>query len=584
MPHAHALVGPDKTVTLVVDGDLTRHPDLGAALAHLTATARATNSPIDVEIEDGTGTRGLLVDAAGKVTAGPASAVPTTREEAGTTTAAEAGAPLLLSHPDILPDDPIDVPTSAIAQPASVPTTAPADAAPVVASDAVPDPGEEPLSTGEIPIDGRHFPRGTPFSGPADAAGSAPREEERTESAGTTPPPRKTPRSRRPWTGYTQGLKGFTAPSLVLAVLLVIVLAAYFVPSFIGNPESQAPESIPAAQGTGTSESLKFTESHTPVPGFSATPTWRSQIAADAAITANERGVAIVDGTDLTVLDPRTGRTRYSGEVPSTPSFVADTTVDGTPALVWRSGDSAWALLDGASEPVKYELPTDARVSSAGTSVLVKDGNLLFTLGGEGLVEVPTPRSGSTPMAIDGDVLISAGFAGPVTKTGLEDGSTSDLVLEQPAEGLQIIRWVTAGHGKVVTLWGEPGASTSSGHRIQLVVHSLDDGRITSTVSTTTDSVGEAEWVRGQGFDLAVIGPYLFDMRSGLLVTDGTLEDARFDAPRGLAAPAVIDEEKYLVSGGTAWKTPTNLLAMIGNFEYAVTKSSPTTITTYAGG
>src|SRR5699024_8863509 len=87
------------------------------------------------------------------------------------------------------------------------------------------------------------------------------------------------------------------------------------------------------------------------------------------------------------------------------------------------------------------------------------------------------------------------------------------------------------------SLSGEQGASTNSGHRIQLVVHSLDDGSILSTVTTTTDIVGEKSWVRGQAGERAYIGPYLFDLRSGLLLTDVSSRDVHLSEPRGNIVP-----------------------------------------------
>ncbi len=273
---------------------------------------------------------------------------------------------------------------------------------------------------------------------------------------------------------------------------------------------------------------------------------------------------------------------RYSGTVDQAPTFAVDTRIGGRAALLWQVGDSAQALFDGESTPKSYSLPPNTRISSAGTSVLVKSGNRLATFGEDGLIDVPTPESGSTPMAVENGELYSADFDGPVVATNIESGDKRDIDLEAPADGLRIIKWISAGHGKVIALWGEQGASTNSGHRIQLVVHSLDDGSILSTVTTTTDIVGEMSWVRGQGGQRAYIGPYLFDLETGLLLADTTRADVNLSEPRGTIVPCTIDNEAAcLIAGQTAYRSDTRLLAVTDNGNQAIVDGVDSTIRAY---
>lgn len=220
-------------------------------------------------------------------------------------------------------------------------------------------------------------------------------------------------------------------------------------------------------------------------------------------------------------------------------------------------------------------------MSSAGTHVLIKSGNQLSTFGMDGLKQLPTPDPGSTPMALDGDSLISARFAGPLSVTNVENGEVKKVELEKPDENLHVIRWVSAGHGKVVTLWGEAGSSVSSGHRIQVVVHQLDTGKIASTVATSTDAVGEANWVRGQGYQLATFGPYMFSMDDGLLVQDGTVDDVAFNEPRGNITPATVNGTQALIANNVAYKSSAKLLAVGKDESFAIVRSNPDTISGY---
>ncbi len=550
MPIAHVRVTADRTVQVTAAGTTSQHPDVGAAIAHLTALAREQDSELTVKLDDHGAQRTLHIDASGRLRTVPEAEVASAAEGTAETGQGDDGedpegigsGTHVLQHPPTVPEAQADYPVRDRFSGPADPTGPP---------------------TGSIPEQkSRHNP------------GRQQADRQRQAQAGT--PRRRAKRARS-----RLQMSGLTVPTLVLAILLIIALAAYIMPRIIGTPESQAPESIPAAHGAATQQSLSMATGSSAVPGFEATPAWEETIPPDASVTATARGVVVVTNSQLQVLDARTGQQRFETDIDEPPSFAVDTVIDGRSALVWRIGDRAYALVDGSQQPYEYELPRGARISSAGTNVLIKNGDELSTFARDGLTRLPTPAAGSTPMALDGGELVSATFAGPLTVTDVESGEERTLDLEAPRDDLQIIRWVTAGHGKVVTLWGQPGASTNSGHRIQLVVHSLSDGTIASTVSTTTDTVGEADWVRGQGYQLAVIGPYLFSMEDGLLVRDGSESNARFSEPRGHVVPAVIDNTPVLVSADTAWQVRTNLLAVTAADGYAITREGTDRVVGY---
>lgn len=560
MSIAQVHVDADKAAALTVDGATTHHPDLGSAMARLTALARERQEPVSIEIHDSGAVRLLHVDAAGRVALHPAPAAPRPDPAAGPPAPRpETGSPVsgTPTRPDTAPPESAP-PVPRPADPPAQGLSEPSDGATPSASDA-PEPR---------PSTAEGYPIGTPYSGPAAPVGRTDRKRApgRRWAPGTAHRPSSAPRRSR--------LGGLTVPSLVLAVLLVIALAAYFLPTIIGSPDSAGPQSIPADSQMASEESLTLENSPTPVPGFAAQPAWEAAVPATASVTATGRGVLVVDGNRLSVLDPTTGQPRYETDIETSIGFAVDTEIDGERALLWRTGDSAHALFDGDSTTIDYRIPANARMSSAGTNVLVKDGNSLSTFTREGLTEIPTPDPGYTPMALDGTTLISAEFGGAVTLTDIDEVSTSELLLETPADDLEIFRWVTAGHGKIVSLWGEAGATTTSGHRVQLVVHSAEDGRIASTVSTTTDAVGEETWVRGQGYRLAVIGPYLFTIDDGLLVRNGAPDHLRMTEPRGEIVPTTIDDTRYLLRTNTVWRSGADLLAVTDTGGHAVIRQS----------
>lgn len=520
MPSAELIIDASRSAHLTIGSSQQTFPDLGAAMSELARHARESGEEITATIRDGDTSRTICFDGSGRL------------RPQGETTSAPV--------PQVPP-----APQNAPAQPQPEPPAS-QDPAPYVVRDR--------------------------FSGPtAEKPPRVPRPRQHSKakrSAGTV----RKPRVRR---------RGLTVPGFVLALLLVGVIAAYFVPTFIGSPSNQTPQNI-EAPGSQNPNGLKAVQnSPNPVPGFGNTPAWQQTVPSGASVTASDRGVLVVDGNNVRVLDPLTGDTRYEGRVDGPIEIAVDTTIAGENALVWRVGDKAFALMDGQKKVMEYSLPPGARISAAGNQVLIKTGNELSTFSTRTLQTLPTPDPGSTPMALDDQTLISAEFDGPLVLTNTNSGLAKKVELEKPGDNLHIIRWVSAGYGKVITLWGEPGASTNSGHRIQVVVSHVDTGRIASTVATTTDNVGEANWVRGQGHELATLGPYLFNMTDGLLVQDGTIDDVKFGEPRGTMTPAVVQGAQALIDDNVAYKTQAKVLAVGKDASFAIVRSNPETVVGY---
>lgn len=344
-------------------------------------------------------------------------------------------------------------------------------------------------------------------------------------------------------------------------------------------PGGLAEDSLVSVSGSGQASAqnqLSYQDSPTAVPGYADDVQWTVPVDGQALTTATAQGLLVVEEDSLRVYDTATGAERFETELDGSVDYVVETTVQGRHALLWRIGDRAYALPQGSAEPVAYTLPAGARLSSAGSSVLIRDGEDLYAFGLSGLVEIAAPDEDLTPMALEGSRLVSARFEGPLVITDYSGREIASVDLERPSEEMHLIRWVSAGHGLVITIWGEEGATVSSGHRVELVTHSISDGSILSTTSTTTDSIGEADWVRGQGYELAYIGPYLYSMRSGLLVLDGSAQQLDFQLPVGQFAPAESPEGRVLVQGTTAYRTDVQVLAALE--DTVIVRSTPTLV------
>ncbi|MFF8893031.1 hypothetical protein [Brevibacterium casei] len=589
MPRALISVSQDGYTYLSLDGATSRYSDTGQAMTYLGDYARATETPVSVTIDNGDQGIDVEIDAAGRIVPAQSTAPkePASADAAAAGTSAPAPtsppdetAPVARSTPASQPDAPAPAapatnPTTTSASGTSRSSETQADASPTAAMGTDPAPtagtdtgrAPEPAEAGA----GEEYPLGTPYSGPAAQTPPKPKQK-----------PTQKPTGKRPAKKKQRRLGRLTVPGLVLIGIAILMIGAFVIPNIVPTSAPESPQTINSDQQLNASSDLTVETTDDIVPTFENTPTWEAKIPGSASVTASDRGVLVVDNDKLEVLDPATGEVRYSGTVDQAPTFAVDTRIGGRAALLWQVGDSAQALFDGESTPRSYSLPPNTRISSAGTSVLVKSGNRLSTFGEDGLIDVPTPESGSTPMAVENGELYSADFDGPVVATNIESGDKRDIDLEAPADGLRIIKWISAGHGKVIALWGEQGASTNSGHRIQLVVHSLDDGSILSTVTTTTDIVGEMSWVRGQGGQRAYIGPYLFDLETGLLLADTTRADVNLSEPRGTIVPCTIDNEAAcLLAGQTAYRSDTRLLAVTDNGNQAIVDGVDSTIRAY---
>ena len=553
MPRALISVSDDGFTYTTLNGATSRYSDTGQAITYLGDYAKATETPLAVTIDDGTKTTEIGIDATGRVGAAPKQDT-TAEDVAGESSTASAARGSVDGSTDSSAESTGQTGHSENADQSTNGQAAGGQNGYAAQDDSAGSNGDS-------------YPMGTPFSGPAAPA---------------TPTVKKTPVRKRSARNRPQRLKKITVPGLVLIGLAILMIGAFVVPNIVPVDSPDTPQTIGSEQQVNPASELSVDKTKDIVPSYDNSPTWEAKVPKRASVTASDRGVLLVNDNRLEVLDADTGKSRYKTKIDESPTFAVDTVIDGQPALLWQSGNTAEALFDGESEPKSYQLPEKARITSAGKSVLIKSGNKLSTFGADGLENVPTPQAGSTPMAIDNDELFSSDWNGPVKAKNIKSGEERSIDLESPGDELKIIDWISAGHGKAITLWGEQGASTNSGHRIQLVVHSLEDGSILSTVTTTTDIVGEKSWVRGQAGERAYIGPYLFDLESGLLLMDVSSRDIHLSEPRGSIVPCTMDTNtSCLLAGKQAFKTDTDLLAVVDKGNEALVLGDDSTVRAY---
>ena len=570
MKHADVSFAEDRTVLLTIDGASEQCRDLGAALAAVRDEAAIDDHPIFVQITDGDSSHSVVIAADGTVATSelpiiqPQNAVEN-REDRTVESAQESKAPDQGSGLENQADTSAPFTESAVPY-ASAAVSPEGDSAPRPAR--ADGPVEEPGGTSEENGTRRAARRHRTRQGNGSLL---------TRLLSDEPKPTRTAREDR-----RKRRPSMLVPSIVLAVMLIVVIVLWVIPSFVGAPDGGLEETSANVSGGAEQPKLSLKKSDSVVPGFKNEPAWELPVDPAASVSASERGIVVVKNQTVDIYDPATGRKRTNITMDGDIQIAAETKINNRPALLLRSGDTAEVLFDGEDKTHKYELPKNAEISLAGTSPMIVADDELYHFHDDKVHPVVGIESGFTPMGLDGRKIITAAFDGDVAVSDTDTGLTDKFSLEKPGRDLVILKWVTAGHGKIVTVWGESGTELESDASVQVVVSDTSQGKIVSTVEAQANRISEAKWERGQGFHLAVFGPYLFDMKTGLLVRDEAGEDVRFGEPRGTYTPAVVEGSPAIVAGDAAYETSNNLMAVDSDGEYAVVRSESDTIRGYA--
>ncbi|PKY70360.1 hypothetical protein CYJ40_06435 [Brevibacterium ravenspurgense] len=570
MKHADVSFAEDRTVLLTIDGASEQCRDLGAALAAVRDEAAIDDHPIFVQITDGDSSHSVVIAADGTVATSelpiiqPQNAVEN-REDRTVESAQESKAPDQGSGLENQADTSAPFTESAVPY-ASAAVSPEGDSAPRPAR--ADGPVEEPGGTSEENGTRRAARRHRTRQGNGSLL---------TRLLSDEPKPTRTAREDR-----RKRRPSMLVPSIVLAVMLIVVIVLWVIPSFVGAPDGGLEETSANVSGGAEQPKLSLKKSDSIVPGFKNEAAWELPVDPAASVSASERGIVVVKNETVDIYDPATGNKRTNITMDGDIQIAADTKINNRPALLLRSGDTAEVLFDGEDKTHKYELPKNAEISLAGTSPMIVADEKLYHFHDDKVHPVVGIESGFTPMGLDGRKIITAAFDGDVAVSDTDTGLTDKFSLEKPGRDLVILKWVTAGHGKIVTVWGESGTELESDASVQVVVSDTSQGKIVSTVEAQANRISEAKWERGQGFHLAVFGPYLFDMKTGLLVRDEAGEDVRFGEPRGTYTPAVVEGSPAIVAGDAAYETSNNLMAVDSDGEYAVVRSESDTIRGYA--
>lgn len=258
-------------------------------------------------------------------------------------------------------------------------------------------------------------------------------------------------------------------------------------------------------------------------PGYPAGPVWRKPLSATAQVTAAQAGTFIFDNRALTILDNATGAVVSEQSIDGDVVFAQETRISGEPGMVWRIGNilHGWVPSLAKAPAVAAEIPADAVISTAGTDLLVtaRDGKL-STFTKTGLAPL-VAIEGKIALGVDGDKLLSAKYSGSLTLSSPDAKTRQDVPLNAPAENLQVMKWVTAGHGLAVLLWSAFPESHDPNNRVTVAVYRESSGDLLSSMEISLSRVDEDPvWVRGNGFVWSSFAGYAYNQSTGFPLLD----------------------------------------------------------------
>lgn len=311
----------------------------------------------------------------------------------------------------------------------------------------------------------------------------------------------------------------------------------------------QWPSTVPTP--TRTDQSL--TEDHT-------ITLWDLDADLARALSWYSAGVAYIDPDDesLVLLDTLSGVEIASTDLDSPVQWTTEFMVGDTPAVGARTDNSFKAITSGgATQTWNIDEASSLRVSGS-TPMLTTDSGDIYALvmGEDDPVEI-TGNPNYRPAAIDAEMLIqfAAGIPRLVTLPVTEsaDHEAAEVTLESPTDDASFSRHLSVGHGLTLSEWDIDGAN-------HLVVHDLqNDATVTAVVPAAEHSQA---WTIGHGMDLAIVGPYAFDLDTGELITQS--EAGPIEAALGPVAITQHSEGRRFTLDGQQFGEDSRIIGYTG--------------------
>lgn len=345
-------------------------------------------------------------------------------------------------------------------------------------------------------------------------------------------------------------------PSRVMlaAIAAVVVFAAVVVAVVVGPLTNRG--STPAVpvhvNGPDTAEIKVVPYAGVSAPGYAETPAWRVDLPEGASSAVTPMGVAAVERATFKLYGIADGRPLMEAPLDAPVAFTSVAHVNSTESLVWRTGNALHWWSDSGTGRV--DIPTDAKLSTAGEQVLMTTGTGAFVVNGGGTSRVLAPE-GKTVLAADRDVAVAASDAS-VSFIGLGDGKESPFQPQSPGEGLQPVRWITAGRGVVVSVWAKVSNPQPS-FPLVVAVHTYD-GALVGRTEQQGQVALYSSWLRTTGAFYGTLDTLAVDIRNR--AARWKCSSCVMAGGFGSLVQARSPEGEGYISDGTLWLTRNKVL------------------------
>lgn len=305
-------------------------------------------------------------------------------------------------------------------------------------------------------------------------------------------------------------------------------------------------------------------------PGFMLADGWRSEVAEGTSPAVTAHGRVALHGSDglMRLVDPATGEIAWSGPAGDGAGSPWTDQLWGSDAIIWRQPGRLLVASPARSEPAVYETAPGARISKAGTAVLVTDPDKpgrVRVLTEAGLVEVDIPDGTVAMAAVRGDVVSSDGLP-RLWRTPVTGGDARHVDLTGP-DGMVLRRWAGAAGETVTVVWTAPGATAAVDSAV-VTTHDSTSGEPLASTTTTWGQVDDEPYTAADGRDpvTAAVGPIVLPLagKRKPLVDPGTRwlhhVDSRVWGIRDDSTAVVFDRDGVVTVLADGIRLPTHAL------------------------
>ncbi|MFL4496490.1 PQQ-binding-like beta-propeller repeat protein [Streptomyces sp. VTCC 41912] len=300
---------------------------------------------------------------------------------------------------------------------------------------------------------------------------------------------------------------------IAVAVFLgAIALIGVVILNIAGGDPAQAPNTRTRATASGPATPPPANLPRPAPEGWTTRAAWSLPVSADVspAVAPNGTVATVTDKGELAVLDPATGITRWTAELPDGAyGALVFTRIDGRAVLALSSGQTLhyWPL-DGSRHPhTTVDLPSSGgTVTFAGDSPLVALDEATAGVISKGQVRTVDLPAKATALAANGTTVLAANGAGHIwSLTPGQKDLGKGQQLAPPANGARLNRVVGIDGRRLAGVW-------QNGSTIIATAYDAHTGKPLAAAKAGQDADTSTMRVTG---DLVAIGPLLLNTADG---------------------------------------------------------------------